>query len=504
VTASADIVIGIDAGSSSVKAVLATADGRVLGHGQVPYTSVRGADGADEQNPHDWWDGAVRAVRSALSASALPADRVAAIAVSGQGCAATLIDADGQVVRPAITSRDSRSQEQSLQLQRIAGDDIRRVNGKTPAPYNTDPSLMWLVQNEPRSIERARTSLTTSGYLLFRLSGEPVLSASDASILFAFDQLRGDWSDDLITRFGLPRKLYPTVVASTSRVGGLTRDAAGALGLHTGLPVVAGGEDTSSAALALGTVLPGQAVVSLGTAGTINAVVDHFATEPDLLTFAHVVPKRFLIGGSTMAFGGSLSWLRSAAAEDGLSFDDLFSRAASVPVGAGGLMFLPYLAGELQPINDGAARGAFVGLTFGTRMGHLVRAVLEGAAMSLAHNLWLLRSRGHEITELRAVGGPTRSALWCQIIADVLGVRLLVGSDVGGAPLGNALLAAQGVGLIDDAAKVALKAARPVARYEPRTSEHQTYQRLLEVYRGLYPALAPSFHSLSAFSQGTA
>lgn len=503
-TASADIVIGIDAGSSSAKAVLATADGRVLGHGQVPYTSVRGADGADEQNPHDWWDGAVGAVRSALSAASIPADRVAAIAVSGQGCAATLIDADGQVVRPAITSRDSRSQAQSLQLQRIAGDDIRRVNGKTPAPYNTDPSLMWLAQYEPRSVERARTSLTTSGYLLFRLSGEPVLSVSDASILFAFDQLKGEWSDDLISRFGLPRKLYPRVVASTSRVGGLTQDAADALGLRAGLPVVAGGEDTSSAALALGTVLPGQAVVSLGTAGTINAVVDHFATEPDLLTFAHVVPERFLIGGSTMAFGGALNWLRLATVDDRLSFDDLFSRAASVPAGADGLVFLPYLAGELQPINDGSARGAFIGLTLGTRLEHLVRAVLEGAAMSLAHNLWLLRNRGHRVTELRAVGGPTRSALWCQIIADVLGVRMLVGSDAGGAPLGNAFLAAQGVGLIDDAAETALKAARPVATYEPQPSEHETYQRLFEIYRGLYPSLAPSFHSLSGLARGAA
>jgi xylulokinase len=498
VTASADIVIGIDAGSSSVKAVIATAEGRVLGHGQMQYGSVRRDDGADEQNPHDWWDGAVGAVRVALETGGISRERIAAVAVSGQGCAATLIDAGGEVIRPAITSRDSRSRPQSLRLRDLAGDDIQRLNGKTPAPYNADPTLMWLADHEPRSIERAQTSLTTSGYLLFRLSGVPAMSVSDASILFAFDQVRGAWSDELIARFGLPRHLYPRVVPSTSQVGGLTGSAAEALGLRAGLPVVAGGEDTSSAALALGTVLPGQAVVSLGTAGTINSVIDRFAAEASLLTFSHVVPGRFLIGGSTMAFGGALNWLRSAMATQAMTFDEMTSAAASAPPGAGGLLFLPYLAGELQPINDGAATGAFVGLTFGTQFGHLVRAVVEGAAFSLAHNLWLLRNLGREISELRAAGGPTRSPLWCQIMADVLGVRVLVGSDAGGAPLGNAFLAAQGAGLIDDAGAAATQAMRATAIYEPRSTEHQTYQELLEVYRGLYPALRDSFHSLSA------
>ncbi|BDP43715.1 xylulokinase (plasmid) [Deinococcus aetherius] len=490
-----EVLLGIDVGTTSAKAVLVTPTGQVVAHAESSYPTAHLRPGWVEQNPHDWWAATVRAVQGVLAGA--DSLHVTGIGVSGQGCAATLLDGRGEVVRPAIIWMDGRSEAQSAFLRAHVGSDILRLNGKTPAPYNADPVLMWLRDNERESLTRAAVSLTTTGYINYRLTGSAALSVADASILFAFDLKRGTWSRDLIEAFGLPERLYPGVNASCDVLGTLTSTAAAELGLRAGIPVVAGGEDTPSAALAAGVTEAGEAFMSLGTAGTVYVVDEQVRVQPRLLACAHVLPGRWMLGGSTVAFGAALAWCRDLLGP-GLTLEGLTALAASSPPGAHGLVFLPYLSGELQPINDGHARGALVGLNFNHGAAHLVRAVMEGAAFALAHNLLLCREVGVAPREVRVLGGPTRSALWCQILADVTGCVVRAVPPEVGAPLGNALLAGQGVGLLADAGRTARANLYFETSFTPRPEDSARYAELFEVYRALYPQLRTSFAQLSA------
>jgi xylulokinase len=428
---------------------------------------------------------------------------------------------------------DTRGEPQSERLRQSCGAQILQINGKSPAPYNADPTLIWLHEHLPGVVSDAACSLTTTGYVNFRLTGAMVTNVSDASILFAFDLARGNWSQDLIDAFGLPARLYPRVAPCQQVIGRLTPAAAADLGLPPGIPVIAGGEDTSSAGLALGAVRPGMAFLSLGTAGTIYATEARPLIHPQLLTFLHVLDGQSLVGGSMAAIGAALAWLRNAlGAQEG--YAALTALAEQSPPGASNLIFLPYLSGELQPLNDGYARGVFFGLNMSTGKADLVRAVLEGAAYAIAHNLELAEEISVEGIEIErgsggsarintddeksadirpirvirvpsepaihailATGGPTRSALWCQIIADVCNRPLRVLAESGGAPLGNALLAGAGIGLIDDLAAVAEDTVQVQQRFEPDAGRHEHYRRLFAIYKQLYPNLKELYAELA-------
>ena len=496
-----DLLLGIDIGTTNIKAVLATPNGQVLAQAHTGYPTYRPRPNYVEQDPEDWWQGAITVTRAVMGMITAVPEQIVGIGISGQGCAVTLIDESGQVVRPAIIWMDSRAESQCETLRQTCADAILQRNGKQPAPYNADPVLMWLQQHEPQSIAAAQCSLTTTGYINYRLTGEPVENISDASILFAFDLAKDTWSDELIDAFGLPRKLYPRTAPSHEIIGGLTTLAARELGLRPGTPVIAGGEDTSSSGLAIGAGRPGQAFLSLGTAGTMYVVEESPTIHPQLLTFRHVLPDSYLLGGSMAAVGGALSWCRDLLGGHA-DFGTLTALAAQAKPGADGLIFLPYLSGELQPINDGNARGVFFGLSMRTGQPQFIRAVMEGAAYAIAHNVKIATGTGASINEIRAVGGPTRSPLWCQIMADVIGKPLSVLVDNTGAPLGNALLVATSLGLIDDPVAVANSEAFVGHVYTPRPDRQAIYEPLFAMYQRLYPLLHEEYAALAELEIG--
>jgi xylulokinase len=489
------LILGIDVGTTNVKAILATPDGDVIVQATQSYTLSGPQPGWVEQNPDDWWQATAQVAARVVDAASASPDQVKAIGLSGQGCAATLIDDGGNPIRPAIIWMDARSQAQCEMLLARCGDDILRLNGKQPAPYNFDPKLIWLQEHEPEAIARARCCLTTTGYVNLKLTGEAVLNVSDASIPFAFDQAGCTWSEALIEAFGVPRHLYPRVARCQEIIGGLTPQAAQAMNLKVGTPVIAGGEDTSAAGLSVGVAQPGQAMLSLGTGGSIYIAQDKPLAHPQLLTFAHVLEGQWFVGGTIVAFGASLAWCKDLLGFD--DFDRLIALASTSEPGAGGLLFLPYLSGELQPVNDGNARGVFFGLSLNTGQPQLIRAVMEGVAFAVAHNIQVAQEVGAVVSGLRAVGGPTRSALWCQIIADITGQPLSVLRDNPGAPLGNVFLAAAGVGLIPDAGQAASRAAQIDCVYTPDDRHRERYRQLFGVYHTLYPTLKESFAALN-------
>ena len=494
-----DLLLGIDIGTTNVKTVLTSADGHVVAESSLGYPTSHPRSGWAEQDPHDWWNCAVVTTRNVLADAVVIDGQVKAIGVSGQGCAVTLIDPRGEIIRPAIIWMDSRSEPQCDWLRSCCAKDILRINGKQPAPYNADPTLMWLQAHEPDSIVAARTNLTSTGYVNFCLTGNDVENVSDASILYAFDLANECWSEPLIDAFGLPRRLYPALAPCQALIGKLTAKAAGDMGLAAGIPVVAGGEDTSSAGLAIGVTQPGQALLSLGTAGTIYIAEDQPSVHPQLLAFLHVLPGQTLLGGSIISGGAGLNWYRQLWPTD-ISYHELTQLAQQSEPGARGLLFLPYLSGELQPINDGNARGLFFGLSMATSQADMVRAIFEGTAYAIAHNLTIAAQTTAQINEIRAVGAPTHNPFWCQVLADVCGYPLATMGNSAGAPLGNALLAGAGIGLIDDVAKAAASAASIARVYEPRPAVHDLYQELLPIYTELYPQLKEQFGTLAAWT----
>lgn len=520
---SSEFLLGIDVGTSTVK-VAALEVERCSGRGggsyhvlvrasaQEPYATSYPRPGWAEQDPEEWWQKASSGIRQVVGRLqdqyGIAAARVRAVAVSGQGHAATLVGPGGEALGPALIWLDMRAQAESEEIAARLGDRLLAITGKAAGAYNQEARLLWLRRHEPERFCRAWKFLTTTGYIIYRLTREPVTNLSDAGLLFAFDVSRLNWSEEVLTALELPRSAYPQVLPCTARAGRVTPEAAAATGLAPDTLVVAGGEDTSAAAMAIGAYQLGHGYISLGTAATIGVLVDHPILEPRLLLFPHVVPDLWILNGSMTTGGAGLEWFArhsDHASHD--SFDSLTSEAAASAPGADGLIFLPYLSGEMNPILDPRARAVFFGLSHVHTRAHMVRAIMEGTGFALRHNQMVAEASGGRVSLFRVVGRPTRSRVWMQAIADILGRPLSVvqepASSSLASPIGDALLAGVGAGVFPDAvtAATAWKAEMEQSAPEvvtPRPEYRDRYDRLFQIYLSLYPALREQFAALAS------
>ena len=356
---------------------------------------------------------------------------------------------------------------------------------------------MWVRSAEPEIWARVRHVLLPKDYVRLRLTGTHALDKADGAGTQLFDLAARDWSGEILDALAIDRSWMPPTFEGPSITGGLTAEAAAATGLRIGTPVVAGGGDQSANAVGVGAVVPGVVALSLGTSGVVFATTDQPIRDPagQVHAFCHAVPGRWHLMTVMLSAAGSLRWFRDALAP-GLSFGDLVEEAAAVPAGSDGLLFLPYLTGERSPYPDPLARGAFVGLTVRHERAHLTRSVLEGVAFGLRDGLDLMLGAGMPPpVQVRASGGGTASALWRQILADVLDAEVATVSTTEGAAYGAAVLAAVGAGWYAgvEEATGALVAVTPAATPGPDRAHYATSHAR---YRELYPALAPTFHRL--------
>jgi xylulokinase len=502
----ARLALGIDVGTTTAKAVLADAEGRLLADHTAAYVYSKPRPGWAEQHPEDWWQAVCRIVRALLSQQPGAKERIAAVGVSGQGVASVLLDRQGKALRPAIIWLDCRSAPQADQIQARSGERIAAISGKNPAPYNVEPKLLWVKQNEPEIWKRVWKTLTTTAYINYRLTARAVMNHSDGGILLGYDLARREWSQETIELMGIPPSVYCELAPCHEVIGAVTQQAAEETGLRQGTPVIAGGEDTSAAGLAMGATSSETAQLSMGSASTVYVPLANSATDPRLLAFPHVIEGLTLVGGSMVAGGTAMDWITGVISEascDNASgrIQALTSEAAQVPAGSEGLIFLPYLAGELQPINNGFARGVFFGLDLSKTRGHFIRAVMEGTALAIEHNLSITQELGAEVRRLVAVGGPTRNRLWCQIIADVTGIPIQVVHERGGAALGDAILAAMGAGLIESTETMQRHHVVAGECFVPDSGRRHLYQETFRIYRDLYPQLKELFPRLANLPQ---
>jgi xylulokinase len=499
------LTLGIDVGTSSTKAVIADAGGRFFASATRSYSYLAPEHGGAEQDPEDWWDAVCAVTRELLSVHPEARSRLRAAGISGQGVAAVVLGQNRKPLRNAILWLDTRCAAQAARLCESHGERLAAISGKRPAAYNVEPKLLWLRQNEPANWLRIWKVMTTTAYVTFRLTGEAVMNHSDAGILLSYDLKKRCWSAEALARMDLPPGIFCELASCREVIGAITPEAADQTGLPAGLPVIAGGEDTSSAGLAMGVVSESDVQLSMGSASTVYVPLRQPVSDSRLLAFPHVIDGLTLLGGSMVAGGLAVDWLLKALEETGggpASKTDarnvLTALAAQVEAGSNGLLFLPYLAGELQPVNDGFARGVFFGLDLNTDKAHLFRAVLEGTAFAIAHNLSLAGQSGSAPAQILAVGGPICNDLWCQIISDVTGLPLQAMEDTGGAALGGAILGGLGAKLFADPLVMQRAHARIRASFLPDLKSHTEYRRLFSVYRDLYPRLQDLFPKLSA------
>jgi xylulokinase len=494
-------VLGLDVSTTATKALVLDEAGAVVGSAATAYPFETPRPLWSEQDPALWWDGAARSIRAALGASGVDPAAIAGVGLTGQMHGLVLLDAAGAVLRPAILWNDGRTARECDAIrERVGAERLLAVTGNDALTGFTAPKILWVRAHEPDVYARTRHVLLPKDYVRYRLTGAFAVDCADAAGTLLLDLQRRTWSEEVCAALDVPMGWLPRVYEGPEVTGAITEAAAAATGLRAGTPVVAGGGDQAAGAVGVGAVREGVVSLVLGTSGVVFATTDEPCFEPEgrLHAFCHAVPGRWHLMGVMLSAAGSLRWYRDTLAP-GVAYDALFEEAAAVAPGSDGLLFLPYLTGERTPHPDPLARGAFVGLTVRHTRGHLTRAVLEGVAFGLREGSDLMRASGlSRVAEVRVSGGGARSALWRQILADVLGTPLATVTSAEGAAHGAALLAGVGTGLWPDVDVACDTSVRATGRTEPDPGARAAYDAAFDRYRALYPALQPSFDALSS------
>ena len=409
------MLLGLDLGTGSIKALLLDEDGAPVGEGSVSYPVRAPHPGWAESSTEEWWEATVEATKTAIGQYGA---QVAALGLSGQMHGVVLADERGRSSRPAVLWADTRSGEQ-LASYRGLDESTRRRLANPPAVGMAGPSLLWLRDHEPEVYASARWALQPKDWLRLRLTGEAAAEPSDASATLLYDLQSDGWAYPVIEALGLRADFFAPLVASDAVAGVLTREAAGSLGLWAGLPVAAGAADTAAAMLGGGLLRPGPVQLTVGTGAQI--VTPRSSPEADPSGRTHLyraaIPGLWYSMAAIQNAGLALEWARKTL---GATWDDVYEEAFAAPPGAGGVVFLPYLSGERTPRFDPDARGAWTGLSLDHTRGHLLRAALEGVAFALREGLEALQDAGIAVPELRLAGGGTTGEPWRQLLADVL------------------------------------------------------------------------------------
>jgi xylulokinase len=477
-----DLFLGLDVGTSSVKAILMSARGAVEAVASTPLSLETPEPGWAEQDPEAWWAASAAAIRELLA----PRRRaqVAAVGISGQMHSSVFLDKSGAVIRPALLWCDGRTTAECREIEQRAGGEgqLREWVCNAALEGFTLPKVLWLRNHEPAAFARLGAVLLAKDFVRLRLTGVMATEPSDASGTLMFDTARLRWSREMLDAVGLSPALLPDVGGSAAVLGRVSDRAAKRTGLLSGTPVVGGGADNACGAAGVGAVTPGEAVASWGTSGTVLAPTVEPRVDPKLRahTFCHVAPGLWYVMGVVLSAGGAFAWYRDQCARDlpkQKRDDKLVAEARGIAPGAEGVTFLPYLQGERTPHRDAALRAAFTGISLAHGRAHMTRAVLEGICFALRDSVMILKELDLMPSSLLLTGGGTKSAFIRQLQADIFGVPVTTVNREEGGAYGAALLAAVGAGALPDL-KTAVRRTLtrgPLTRPQPDTLE--AYER---------------------------
>jgi xylulokinase len=495
-------ILGIDVGTGGTRALIVDDHGRIAGSAteeHQPFASPK--IGWAEQHPEDWWRATGIAVRKALVQAHLRGDQISCVGFSGQMHGAVMLDAAGDVVRPALIWCDVRTEKQCQELNdRIGAARLIQLTCNPALPNFTLTKFLWVRENEPENWKRVRHVMLPKDYVRFRLTGERAIDVADASGTLMLDVANRKWSAEVLQAAEIDPALLPTVFESPDICGKISAAGAEATGLAAGTPVVAGAGDQAAGATGMGIVTPGAVSATIGTSGVVFAATDRPALDPRgrLHTFCHAIPGRWHVMGVTQAAGLSLRWFRDnfppATPTPGVDpYETLTAEAAKIPAGSDGLLWAPYLMGERTPHLDGSARGVLVGLTASHTRAHIVRAILEGVAFSLKDTFTIFDEMKVPVKSIRLGGGGARSPLWRQIQADVYNHQVEIVEAEEGAAYGAAILAGVGANIWPTVDAACDAVVRVVDRIQPIPANAEIMQTNYAAYRRIYPAMKSIF-----------
>jgi gluconokinase len=491
-----DCVIGVDVGTTSAKAVAFGPAGEELGSAEEGYELLEPEHGHAEQDPATVLDTTVGVIAGAVAAAKERGARVAGLGVSTAMHSLVALGEDDRPLTNLVTWADTRAADEAERL-RAEHAELHDRTGTPLHPMAPLPKLMWFARHAPDVAGAARRWGGIKELLLARLTGDWVIDHSLASGTGLLDLGRMDWDEEALGLAGIEAGQLARLVGTTERLE-LSRDAADAVGLEAGTPVVAGAGDGPLANLGLGAVAPGVAACSIGTSGALRVVVAEPAVDPSRRVYCYALaPGRWVVGGAINNGGVVLEWTGEALAPDLGEHPEaeLVAIAERAPAGSDGLIMLPYLLSERAPHWDPLPRGAYVGLTNSHRREHLIRAALEGVCQQLALVLASVREAGNEVHEVRATGGFAQSALWRHILADALGMPVGFTAGHEGSAFGAALLGMEALGLVDtiDEAADLVRIGEVV---EPDERGSAALAELLPIFASLYDALEPAYRAL--------
>lgn len=491
-------VLGLDIGTTSTIGILIRLPGEVLGLTSRPVTLRSPHAGWAEEDPNQWWENACAITRELIATSGIAPGEIHAVGVTGMLPAVVLLDGNGELIRPSIQQSDGRCGEEVAELAAEIAEDVflaRAGNGINQQLVTA--KLRWLEKHEPDGFKRIATVFGSYDYINWRLTGVKAVEQNWALEAGFTDLSTQDIADDLVALAHIPRSAVPPRRLSHQILGAVTADAAAATGLKAGTPVVGGAADHIASALCAGVVAPGDVLLKFGGSADVLIASDKVAPDPRMYLDYHLVPGLYVPNGCMSTGGSGLNWFaatfaggeREVAAREGLSLHQHLDRlAAEIPAGAEGVHILPYFLGEKTPIHDPVIRGSFSGLSLATGLPHLWRAMLEAYAYAIRHHVETLNDMGHATANYLVSDGGSNSAVWMQIVADVLQVPLQRLNGHPGSCLGAAWTAAIGAGLASEWPEV----SRFISlrdRIEPNAQNKAVYEAGYRAFRGLYRRL---------------
>lgn len=514
-----DYLMGIDLGSTSLKAVVYDLDGNVAARGNRPTEKFHPSAEHPEWTvwePEQIWQGTAAAIRDAVAGLADPR-QIRAVAVTGMGMDGLPVDDRGQWLYPMISWHDPRTGPQFQWWKEHVGvDKVFSIGGNPLWPINSALRILWVAENEPAIMARTAKWLLIEDFLNFMLCGRQATDYSMASCTLLFDLRRREWSKELLRLSGIERRLLVDVYPSATPLGEVTPAAAAITGLPAGTPVILGGHDHLCGALPVGAIEPGVALNVTGTWETVltatrEPVLLPVLRESGMTVQAHVARGLYTVWGGNVA-AEMLEWYRKqygfeaaqrGQREGGQDWDYLIAAAAAAPAGSGGVMFLPHMSAAGCPIVDSRSLGAFVGLSNRATQGDMLRAMIEGLTYQFLDMVTALETGlNSRLARIVAVGGATRNAFWMQNKADVAGRAIEVPAVEEASPLGAAILAGIGAGLYQDERDAFQRVYRPGKTYQPDPKLAPRYAQWFAIYRQLYPALKDVSHQLCEASLG--
>jgi xylulokinase len=503
----ADLLLGIDVGTSSVKGLVCDTAGHVVVQATEEHPLHAPRPGWAEESPADWWANVVAVIQACLADPRVSPHRIAAIGTTGMVPTVMLLDADGEPLRPSIQQNDARATREIEQLRTtLDPQTFFKMTGASLSQQSVSPKLRWLQRHEPEIWAQTHHILGSYSYVAAQLTGTITTEINWALESGLYDLTTEQWAPILLESAHVPTELLPPIQRPTDIIGTVTRRAAKQTGLAMGTPVVAGTADHVGAALAAGIRADGDLLVKYGSAGDILYSTETLILDPRLYIDYHDVPGTYLLNGCMASSGSLVRWFTQQFCEEDVGpataagqsiYAYLDDRAATLPAGSEGVVVLPYFLGEKTPVLDPQARGVIFGLTLFHSRYHIYRAVLEAVAFGFRHHMEVLEENGCRVGRVVAGGNGARSRLWRQITADVLNCPIASLAAHPGAALAAAFVAGMGVGAFREWGEI----ERFVTLEEivdPNPTHRAVYDEHFEIYRELYDRLKSTFRRIPA------